>query len=45
MNDWRGWELALPAGLFLLVTLAVLICVLICDFAVFLLDPRARAKG
>ncbi|MDQ1725736.1 MAG: peptide/nickel transport system permease protein [Frankiaceae bacterium] len=32
-------------ALFLLVTLAVLICVLLCDFAVFLLDPRARAKG
>jgi peptide/nickel transport system permease protein len=32
-------------ALFLLVTLAVLICVLLCDFAVFLLDPRARTKG
>ena len=32
-------------ALFLLVTLAVLICVLLCDFAVFLLDPRARTRG
>lgn len=32
-------------ALFLLLTLAVLGCVLICDFATFLLDPRARAKG
>jgi peptide/nickel transport system permease protein len=32
-------------ALFLLVTLAVLVCVLLCDFAVFLLDPRARTKG
>ncbi len=32
-------------ALFLLVTLAVLICVLLCDVAVFLLDPRARTKG
>jgi peptide/nickel transport system permease protein len=31
--------------LFMLVTVAVLVCVLLCDFAVFLLDPRARAKG
>jgi peptide/nickel transport system permease protein len=32
-------------ALFLLVTFAVLLCVLLCDFAVFLLDPRARTKG
>jgi len=32
-------------ALFLLVTLAVLVCVLLCDVAVFLLDPRARTKG
>jgi peptide/nickel transport system permease protein len=32
-------------ALFLLVTLAVLIAVLLCDFATFWLDPRARAKG
>jgi len=32
-------------ALFMLVTFAVLVCVLLCDFAVFLLDPRARAKG
>jgi peptide/nickel transport system permease protein len=38
-------DFPLLQALFLLVTLAVLICVLICDFAVFLLDPRARAKG
>jgi peptide/nickel transport system permease protein len=31
--------------LFMLVTVTVLVCVLLCDFAVFLLDPRARAKG
>jgi peptide/nickel transport system permease protein len=38
-------DFPLLQALFLLVTLAVLICVLLCDFAVFLLDPRARAKG
>jgi peptide/nickel transport system permease protein len=32
-------------ALFMLVTFAVLVCVLLCDFAVFILDPRARAKG
>jgi len=32
-------------ALFLLVTLAVLICVLLSDFVTFLLDPRTRAKG
>jgi peptide/nickel transport system permease protein len=32
-------------ALFLLLTVAVLACVVMSDFAVFLLDPRARAKG
>jgi peptide/nickel transport system permease protein len=32
-------------ALFLMVTLAVLLAVLLCDFATFWLDPRARAKG
>jgi peptide/nickel transport system permease protein len=32
-------------ALFLLVTIAVLLAVLLCDFATFWLDPRARAKG
>jgi len=32
-------------ALFLLVTFTVLICVLLGDFATFLFDPRARAKG
>ena len=32
-------------ALFLLVTLAVLVAVLLCDFVTFWLDPRARAKG
>ncbi len=38
-------DFPLLQALFLLLTLAVLICVLVCDFAIFLLDPRARAKG
>ncbi len=41
----RATDYPLLQALFLLVTIAVLVCVLICDFAVFLLDPRARAKG
>jgi peptide/nickel transport system permease protein len=32
-------------ALFLLLTVAVLVSVFICDFAIFLLDPRARSKG
>ena len=44
-NATVSTDYPLLQALFLLVTLAVLICVLLCDFAVFLLDPRARAKG
>ena len=40
-----GTDYPLLQALFMLVTVAVLICVLLCDFAVLLLDPRARAKG
>jgi peptide/nickel transport system permease protein len=40
-----GTDYPLLQALFLLVTVAVLVCVLLCDFATFLLDPRARAKG
>ena len=35
----------LMQALFLLITVAVLVAVLLCDFATFWLDPRARAKG
>ena len=35
----------LHAGAVPAVTLAVLICVLLCDIAIALLDPRARTKG
>jgi peptide/nickel transport system permease protein len=35
----------LMSVLFMLYTVAVLVSVLICDFATFWLDPRARAKG
>ncbi|MGA8116987.1 MAG: ABC transporter permease [Actinocatenispora sp.] len=35
-------DFPLLQALFLLVTLAVLVCVLLVDFGVFLLDPRAR---
>jgi peptide/nickel transport system permease protein len=35
----------LMQALFLLITVAVLLAVLVCDFATFLLDPRARAGG
>jgi len=44
-NATTSTDYPLLQALFLLVTLAVLICVLLCDFAVFLLDPRARTKG
>jgi peptide/nickel transport system permease protein len=44
-NATVSTDYPLLQALFLLVTLAVLICVLLCDFAVFLLDPRARTKG
>ncbi|MGH8890937.1 MAG: ABC transporter permease [Acidothermaceae bacterium] len=40
-----GTDYPMLQALFMLVTVAVLICVLLCDFAVLLLDPRARAKG
>jgi peptide/nickel transport system permease protein len=40
-NATVSTDYPLLQALFLLVTLAVLICVLLCDFAVFLLDPRA----
>jgi peptide/nickel transport system permease protein len=43
-NATTSTDYPLLQALFLLVTLTVLICVLLCDFAVFLLDPRARAK-
>ena len=32
-------------ALFMLFTVAVLVAVLLCDFATAWLDPRARAKG
>jgi peptide/nickel transport system permease protein len=35
----------LMQALFLLITLAVLVAVLVCDFATFALDPRARSGG
>jgi peptide/nickel transport system permease protein len=35
----------LMSVLFMLYTVAVLVAVLLCDFATFWLDPRARAKG
>ncbi len=35
----------LMQALFLLITVAVLLAVLVCDFATFALDPRARATG
>ncbi len=40
-----GTDYPLLQALFMLVTVAVLVCVLLADFAIFLLDPRARAKG
>lgn len=44
-NATVSTDYPLLQALFLLVTIAVLVCVLLCDFAVFLLDPRARTKG
>lgn len=43
-NATTSTDYPLLQALFMLVTLAVLICVLLCDLAVFVLDPRARAK-
>lgn len=40
-----GTDYPLLQALFMLVTIAVLVCVLLCDFATFIFDPRARAKG
>jgi peptide/nickel transport system permease protein len=44
-NATVGHDYPLMSALFMLYTVAVLVAVLICDFATFLLDPRARAKG
>lgn len=40
-----GTDYPLLQVLFMLVTVAVLVCVLLSDIAVFILDPRARAKA
>lgn len=44
-NAVQNTDYPLMGALFLLFTLAVLVAVFVCDFAIFLLDPRARAKG
>jgi peptide/nickel transport system permease protein len=44
-NATVGHDYPLMSALFMLYTVAVLVAVLICDFATFMLDPRARAKG
>jgi len=44
-NAVTNTDYPLMQVLLMLITVAVLLAVLICDFATFLLDPRARAKG
>jgi peptide/nickel transport system permease protein len=44
-NATVNTDYPLLQALFMLITVAVLIAVLICDFVTFWLDPRARAKG
>jgi peptide/nickel transport system permease protein len=44
-NAVQNTDFPLMQALFMLFTLAVLLAVLLCDFATAWLDPRARAKG
>jgi peptide/nickel transport system permease protein len=44
-NSVQSKDYPLMGTLFMLFTVAVLVAVFVCDFAIFLLDPRARAKG
>ena len=44
-NAVQNTDYPLMGTLFMLFTVAVLVAVFVCDFAIFLLDPRARAKG
>ena len=44
-NSVQNTDYPLMQVLFMLFTVAVLVAVLLCDFATAWLDPRARAKG
>ena len=44
-NAVQNSDYPLMQALFMLFTVAVLVAVLLCDFAIAWLDPRARAKG
>ena len=44
-NAVQNTDYPLMQALFMLFTVAVLVAVLVCDFAIAWLDPRARAKG
>jgi peptide/nickel transport system permease protein len=44
-NSTVSQDYPLMGALFMIYTVAVLVAVLVCDFATFWLDPRARAKG
>ena len=44
-NAVENTDYPLMQALFMLFTIAVLVALLICDFAIALLDPRSRAKG
>ena len=44
-NAVQNTDYPLMQALFMLFTVAVLVAVLLCDFAIAWLDPRARAKG
>jgi peptide/nickel transport system permease protein len=44
-NAVQNTDYPLMQALFMLFTVAVLVSVLLCDFAIAWLDPRARAKG
>jgi peptide/nickel transport system permease protein len=45
LNAVNNEDFPLMQGLFLLITVAVLVSVLLCDFVTAWLDPRARAKA
>jgi peptide/nickel transport system permease protein len=44
-NAVQNTDYPLMQALFMLFTIAVLVCLLLCDFAIAILDPRVRAKG
>jgi peptide/nickel transport system permease protein len=45
LNAVNNLDFPLMQALFLLITVAVLVAVLVCDFVTAWLDPRTRAKA